>query len=438
MSRKKLTIQQKLEKRKLRRPPKSVYWTVGGLWRLAFMKRLNVHYEYRVNPRDYRKGAYFVVSNHVSRLDYFFAGSAFFPERLNYLAGYNEFFRSHLALVFRAFQAIPKRNFAADMYAIREISRLIKKGGKVIIFPEGMNSIGGSNQPCALGSGGLLKHYGVPVLMTKIKGGYLTSPKFCLDERPGRVDVVVDLLFTPEDLARMSADEVQAKLDLALRHDDYEWNKVERVRYRGRGRLAENMHQILYWCPKCRSEFTMRGEGDSIRCVKCGNGATLNEYYDLTPLDAACSIPPTPRVWYDLERGEIRRQVSGNEAFELRERVRLGVLPRHGLLRQKKTSEIVGEGELVLDRTGLTYTGTREGDAFGFHLNPDLVPTYGMCTDVSRFYTFFKGEFFEFFPEAESVAKWLFATEEIHRITGGRWKDFPDCAGGQAPARDGA
>jgi len=419
------TLQERLAARTIRRPPAIVYLALANIWKALFIKKLGVRFEYRIDLRDYRDGPYIVVSNHASRLDYIYAGIAFLPHRLNWVAGYNEFFRSHLAFVFRLLQVIPKRNFTPDVYAIRQFSRIIRGGGKVIIFPEGMSSIGGSNQPCALGSGNLLKHFGVPVLMTKIKGGYLTNTKYCLDERPGRVDVVVDLLFSPEDLERMSADEVQLALDRAIRQDDYAWNKVERVRFGGKGRMAHNLHHLLYWCPRCGAEFTMRGEGDELRCSACGNGARLNEYYDLEPLDPSCVIPETPRVWFDLERARAREQVAA-DGFSLTERVRLGVLPRYEYLRDQKTSEIVGEGELRLDRGGLTYGGTKDGEPFEFHLNPDQVPTYGMCTDVTFFYTFHRNDYYEFRPETESTAKWLLCTEEIHRLTGGAWKDFPE------------
>ena len=120
-----------------------------------------------------------------------------------------------------------------------------------MLYPEGMSSIGGGNQPCALGSGKLIKHCKVPVYMTKIKGGYLTNTKYCLDERVGRVDVEVDQLFSIEDIEKMSADEIQIKLDQAIKHNDYDWNKTERVAFKGKGRMAHNLHHLLYWCPKC-------------------------------------------------------------------------------------------------------------------------------------------------------------------------------------------
>jgi hypothetical protein len=124
-----------------------------------------------------------------------------------------------------------------------------------------------------------------------------------------------------------------------------------------------------------------------------------------------------------MERERVKEMVK-DEDFELCEEVELGCLPDFENLKELKTSEIVGSGMLRLNRQGLTYEGTRNGEKFSFHLSPAEVPTYGMCTDVSRFYTFYKGEFMEFYPKTRCVEKWFMATEEIHRITGGKWQDF--------------
>ena len=94
------------------------------------------------------------------------------------------------------------------------------------------------------------------------------------------------------------------------------------------------------------------------------------------------------------------------------------------MLKNQATSQIVGRGTLRLDRTGLTYTGTKNGEAFSFHIKSRDLPTYGMCTDVSRFYTFYEGEFVEFYPAHRVVEKFFLATEELHRLNGGAWKDF--------------
>ncbi len=423
MRNKQKTLAEQLHSRKLHQPPKLIYCALGYLWKLLYFKKLGVTIERKDDPRKC-KGPYIVVSNHASRMDYIYTGAAMLPDTLSYVAGYNEFFRAHLAFIFRLLQIIPKKNFTPDIYTIKEIARILRSGGRVMLFPEGMSSIGGGNQPSAIGSGKLLKHFGVPVYRTRISGGYLTSTKYCLDERPGKVHVLVDKFFTPEQLRQMSAEEIQQALDVAIQNDDYEWNKTAKNTYDGHGNMAHQMHTLLYRCPRCKQEFTMRGEGDTIRCLHCGNGARVGADYRLIPLDETCVIPDTPKRWFDDERKEVYRALL-DPAFALTERVRLGTLPKFQPLKDLATSEIVGEGELHLDHTGLTYSGTKEGAAFSFHIEPQLLPTYGMCTDVSRVYTFFEGVFYEFYPQTECIAKWLLATEELHRMHGGEWKPFP-------------
>ena len=417
-----LTIAEKLAKRKIKTPPPVIYPLLARLWQLIYFKKLGVHVTDKVNVKSL-KGPFIVVSNHASRLDYIYTGIPFLPHRLNYVAGYNEFFRSHLAFIFRLLQIIPKRNFTPDVYAVKEISRILRAGGKVILFPEGMSSISGANQPCAMGSGKLLKHFAVPVYQVRISGGYLTSTKYCLDERPGRVEVEIDSLFIPEQLKAMTAEQIQDTLNRVLYNDDYAWNKTARAAYQANGRMAQALHTLLFRCPRCGAEFTMLGEGNSIGCMACGNGAVLNEHYDLIPYDKSCVIPGTPREWFDQEREQIRREIKQAD-FCLREKVRLGVLPKYHYLKDQATSLIVGQGELTLTRDGFHYDGVKDGAPFSLHIPPALLPTFGMCTDVSRFYTFHQGEFYEFYPERASTEKWFMVAEELHRLCGGSWQDF--------------
>ena len=167
----------------------------------------------------------------------------------------------------------------------------------------------------------------------------------------------------------------------------------------------------------------MSTKGNTIFCTNCGNGATLTDTYELIPFDDTCVIPETQTQWFNMERDVIRQEVM-QEDFALEEPVKLGILPDHALLKNQDTSQVVGSGTLRLDRTGLRYTGTRDGQPFSFHIESHALPTYGMCTDLSRFYTFLNGEFLEFYPEHRVVEKFFLATEELHRLNGGKWKAF--------------
>ena len=230
-------------------------------------------------------------------------------------------------------------------------------------------------------------------------------------------------MFTPEELEKLTAEEIEDKINISLYHDDYAWNKVAKNRYKIGDNGAEHLDDLLFFCPKCKKQHTMATEGNKIFCVSCGNGATLTDTYELVPFNAECVIPETQTAWFNLQRMEVREEIK-DESFELSEEVDLGVLPDFELLKNQKTSEIVGNGKLTLNREGLTYKGTKNGEPFEFHIDPKSLPTYGMCTDLSRFYTFYKGEFVEFYPKKRIVEKFFLATEEIHRLAGGSWQDF--------------
>jgi len=417
----KLTNEQQMYKRKLKTPG-FVYNILGGIWKAFMYKQYNVTYTFKTEF-DKKKGPYIFISNHASRLDYIFTGIPMLPARLNYVAGYNEFYRSHLAGVFKLLQVIPKKNFTPYSYTIKEVSRILKNNGRVIIFPEGMSSISGANQPVAPGTGKFLKHYKIPVYYSVIKGGYLTSPKYNLTDRPGKIEVVIDRLFTPEQLESLSPEEIEDIVNKAIYHDDYAWNKTEKNHYKIGENGAADLENLLFWCPKCGKQHTMVSEGNTLKCTACGNGMTIDDTYAMTPLNSDCVIPETQTQWFNLQREVIKKEVA-SEDFVLTEKVKLGTLPKFGKLKNQATSYVVGEGTLTLNRSGLTYDGTRDGEPFSFHINSQNLPTYGMCTDVSRFYTFYKGEFMEFYPENKVVEKFFLATEEIHRLNGGKWQDF--------------
>jgi hypothetical protein len=146
----------------------------------------------------------------------------------------------------------------------------------------------------------------------------------------------------------------------------------------------------------------MESAGNTIRQSLRQTRPRSTSYYDLIPKDKTCVIPDTPRVWFDEQRAQIRKMVA-EDGFLLAEQVKIGMLPKYGYLKHGATSEIVGEGTLVLDREGIHYDGTKDGAPFSFSIGILQLPTYGMCTDVSRFYTFYQGDFIEVYRSGESA-----------------------------------
>lgn len=415
-----LTMQEKLHKRQLD-PPNPVLYAILMLIVKVLNLKLKPKFIYRAYPGR-EKGPIVMVSNHASRNDYLFTAPAALPKRLNYVVGYNEFFRFPLGLLLRIAQVIPKKNFTADSYTIRQVLRVVKKGGSIFFMPEGMSSITGMAQPVIPGGGKLLKKLGLPVYYTKISGGYMTYTKHCLDERIGKVEVIVDRMFSPEELAALTPEQIEDRMNELLAHDDYIWNQTARAAFKVKGGMAKQLDTLLYRCVKCGALYRMETAGDRLRCRACGNTVELNNMYDLKAVGPDSTCPALVTDWTIWEREEAAKEVR-QENFSHSGHVRVGKLKKYGYLSGDKTSEVVGDGTLTLDRTGLHFEGTVEREPMSFFIPSSSLMTYGMCTDISRFYTFLDGEFIEFYPDAGDVLYWDHLTEELHRANGGKWQN---------------
>lgn len=390
-----------------------------------YYKKCEVEIERRVNLDDFRRKPVIVVANHASRMDYAFVNYAMKRRRINFVAAENEFHRAHLKTVFRLGHVIPKKNFVPDMTTVKGMSKIIKKekNGCMCIFPCGMSTASGAQQPSANGSGKMLKHYGVDVLAVRIHGGYFVSPKFDVKERYGKVEIELFQLFTPEQLQVLSEREIQRRLDDALFTDDFAWNEQRQNGYKCDWGYANNLEQLLYKCPNCGAELRMEGRGNEIKCLKCGNGGVLDDKYNLVPF-AGSTLPGNLRVWYDNQRRAVRKQVMQPD-FCLEEHVRIGAMPEYGYIPDKKIGDIVGDGILRLNKSGLSFQGVRDGKDWEMFVKWDLVDTLLFPVDASFFYTYAGGEFLYFVPDSLSCVKWQLSVEEVYRTNGGRWQNYP-------------
>ena len=418
----KKTLQEKLQARQVKLPNGLLYAILMLVVKILNGK-IHTSFRFKADPRKDKK-PFILISNHASRVDYQFTGPACFPNKLNYVVGYNEFVRFPVCLILKLMQAIPKKNFTPDLHCMRQMRSVIRQGGNLCIMPEGMSSITGMAQPVVIGTGKFLKMMGVTVYYTKVSGGYLTYTKHCLDERAGRVEVTVDRMFTAEELNSLTPQEIENTMNRLLAHDDYIWNKQAQVRFDGKGQMAKALDTLLYLCPKCGALHQMACSGNEMRCTACGHTVALDECYNLHPVGEGSDCPALVSDWVLLERKKAEEDVK-DPNFTYSGHVRVGKLPQYKYLKGNNTSVICGEGELRLDRAGLHFSGTVEGKPYSFHLTTEQVPTFGMCTDISRFYTFVDGEFVEFYPDRRDVLRWDHLTEEMHRINGGKWQNTP-------------
>ena len=234
------------------------------LVRLILFFRFN----YRCRTSSIR-GPYIVVCNHVTDWDPLLVGAAF--RRQMYFLASEHIMR--LGFVSRLLDwlvhPIVRQKGGSAAGAVKEMLRALKAGCSVAFFPEGNRSWDGVTRDFPASTGKLVKAGGVSLVTFRLRGGYLSSPRWSGDTaRRGELRGELVKVYTPEELKGMSALQINAAIARDIHVDAYEDQRSRPVLYRGK-RLAENLETLLFICPKCFARGTLRSEDDRFVCGRC-------------------------------------------------------------------------------------------------------------------------------------------------------------------------
>jgi ribosomal protein L37AE/L43A len=152
----------------------------------------------------------------------------------------------------------------------------------------------------------------VPVLVSLLKGGYMTIPRWSFHGRRGRVVVEQKLAVSAKEAATLTTDEITARIEGALAHDDSEYQEVIRVPYVSR-RTAESLQLALFHCPACESLNTMYSRGRLFFCRHCGYEVEFTQYYRFKSTGADSGKPPryrTVREWSLAQNEAVGKLIS--------------------------------------------------------------------------------------------------------------------------------
>ncbi len=121
-------------------------------------------------------GPCIIVANHQSFLDPPMIGQLY-ETGAHFLARHSLWKNPTMGAILTRCQAIPINQTRPDAAAIIKVIRIVKAGGRVLIFPEGSRSEDGKIQPAMPGIGLILsKLAGVPIQPIRIEGAYDCLP----------------------------------------------------------------------------------------------------------------------------------------------------------------------------------------------------------------------------------------------------------------------
>lgn len=151
---------------------------------------LKIFFRVRVSGRQHipAHGGFILASNHISFLDPVVAGGCC-PRAVHYMARDTLFKNFFFASLIWHVNAFPVKRGSADIGALREAMRRVRRGDGLLVFPEGTRSATGDSQATKQGVGFLATKLGVPIIPVFIQGTEKALPKGSRFIRMARISI---------------------------------------------------------------------------------------------------------------------------------------------------------------------------------------------------------------------------------------------------------
>ena len=355
---------------------------------------------------------YILLVNHSSLVDLNMMLASTHPYPVNNVMTL-EGFNTYTLPVMYWLGVLGKRKFTTDISLIRNIKYCLHDMKHIFcIFPETRYSLDGctSYMPDALG--GLVKMMKVPCVMLKIKGNFVTCPQWNKKNKGIKVEADMVPIVKADEIAGITADDINARIDEAFVYDDYRWQVENKVVIDHPDR-ANGLHCLLYKCPACGAEHQTDSKGDTLWCNACGKKWRQDEYGRMAALEGETEFEHIPD-WSNWERACVRKEIEeGTYYFE--DTVKVQTLPNWWRFYKH------GEGKLIQTPEGTRIECTAYGEPtvvekkplelYSMHIEYDY-RGHGDCVDISTA----DDSYWLYLSKRDAITKLSFATEEIYKL----------------------
>ncbi len=393
------------------RQPIYLTWLIQVLSKIILMNK--DHKVEKINMEGL-KPPYLLLSNHMSFIDFELVSLGTYPHRVNNVVNIDGFYMR--AWLLEWIGAICTRKFTTDLHLLKSIRKVLDRGDVLCMYPEARYSPSGTTSYLPESLGMLVKKCKVPVVVVIHRGNYLHSPFWSFrNKRKVPMHTTFTKIWDPEDIEKLSVDEINTGLREAFTYDDYKYQKDNGILITEPYR-AEGMNKILYQCPHCMTEHKMESKGAEIFCTECGKRWYLNEDGTLSAIEGETEFSHVPD-WFEWEREQVRQQILRGE-YSFEDDVEVYSLPRcykyHPL----------GFGKLTHDpEQGFILTGHYRGKDYRIQRTPLQTNSLHIEYDFLRIKPFDlvdisteNDSFYCYTTKKDVITKLAFATEEIYKI----------------------
>ncbi len=392
------------------RQPIFIVWLI---WILSKIALIGKKYKVEKINMEGLKPPYMLLSNHMYFIDFMLCALGTFPHRVNNVVHIDGYYRRPWLM--ELIGAICTHKFTTDIHLVKSISKVLKRGDILCMYPEARYSPCGTLAYLPDSLGKLVRMNKVPVVVLVHHGNHLDSPFWNFrKKRKVPLHTTMTQILTPEQIETMSVDQINAAIGKAMSYDDYRYQKENGIRITEPYR-AEGLHKVLYHCPACMTESKMASKGTEIFCTHCGKRWNLNEDGTLSALEGETEFSHVPD-WFNWERQQVQSQIERGE-YTFSDDVDIYSLPRCWRFIH------LGPGKLTHDpEEGFILEGHHNGSPYRVHRKPiqnnSLHIEYDYCYikpfDCIELST--DDDSFTCYPKQENVVtKLAFATEILYQ-----------------------
>lgn len=309
-----------------------------------------------------KKGPFVIIANHEAALDFVNLIGAT-REQMTFVVS-NSFYNTlPLKKAMDSIGVIPKQQFQTSLRDLTKMRRVIEEGRILVIYPAGLMCEDGRSTPIPVATYEFLKWMKADIYMAKTSGTYFSMPKWSSGIRRGTTFMDIYKLFDKEEIADMDIFEIKEKTDKALDFDAYREQEILHVKYAHNDHI-DGLENVLYMCPHCHAEFTMKIDGHNvIYCENCGFAEKSDEYAFLHKIGGEGEEIRYVSTWSKRIYNNLKRQIIKKKITELSTKVEIMMLQS-----DKNKFAPVGCGEMKITAEKLYLTGTVNGEELSLAL----------------------------------------------------------------------
>ena len=295
-------------------------------------------------------GPFLVLSNHNTDMDPMLTTCSF-REPLYFVAS-EDILRKGWVSSFVKYitEIIARQKGGNSSPTIRGILRHLSSGHSVCLYAEGNRSWDGITGPISPATGKLARMSGAKLVTLRTEGTYLSSPRWSgFTIRRGLARGRIMGVYEPGYLKSISAKQVQDIIERDLYQNDWEFQRKNHVRYRGK-RLAERLETLLFMCPNCKAMGKMRSNDDHFICDECGTDLRYTAEGFFVGENMIFDSVVDWRIWQTEQIRKLCEDEKADEIFSDKDMELFGVSTG-------SNAELISCGSVSLSRRGLKLPG---------------------------------------------------------------------------------